>query len=239
MKSEIHDVIHQVELAERVVLRLAELQSNWETPEDAEERRWLVTAESRLAECARKLRLELEACVVLPEFKALRVERLQRLEQDWLKAVRDLFSALVTHVGEGSPLVEVLFPHRRFEKLERGGAALRTFRSEFSTRRASTYVRRLAADPDYPFVQGLLEPVDRANEALAAPGIAEELDEDAANALRSQVLVAAEGLTRVFRQARALSEAALIDRPELFAELAFDERPKKRSPRPSTEQLAD
>ena len=134
--------------------------------------------------------------------------------------------------------MEVLFPHLKFEKLERGGNALRTYRGEFAQRRASTYIRRLAVDPEYPFLADMLAGVDRATEALIAFETLVEIGDDAALSLRENILTEGEALARVLRQARALSEAALVDQPELFAELGFDERVRRRSTRPVGVQAA-
>lgn len=239
MGSEIQETIRQVELAQNVVLKLqAILGASPEAPADAEERRWLAVAESRLAQDVVATRSQLEGALGLPELKALRGDRQQQLEQKWLHAARELFGTLAQEVGEGSPLVEALFPHQRFEKLERGGNALRAYRAEFTTRRASTYVRRLATDPEYPSLAALLRPVDEASDALAAWDASIEPSEEEALTLRSAILRTKEALGRRMQQARALSEAALIEQPELFAELVFEERGRKRAPRPQAEQLA-
>ncbi len=240
MKSEVHDVIQRVELAERIVVRLERLLNrSADLRLEADERAWLTVARARLEQRATLVREQLEASLSLPELKALRAERQLKLEQEWLVALRALFADLVREVGPTSPLIEALFPHQRFEKLERGGAAQRTYRAEFAPRRASTYVRRLAADPEYPFLTDLLTPVDRASEALQAFEAAQELSEDAAEPLRASLLEAGAALALTLRQARALSEAALLELPEQLAELAFDERPRKRSARPPSEQALE
>lgn len=240
MKSEAHDVIQRVELAERVAVRLAQLARGASgVGLGDEERGWLSAAESRLQKSIAAVREQLDGCFALPELKSLRVERQQRLEQEWLTALRSLFGELVRQVGPTSPLIDALFPHQRFEKLERGGNALRSFRSEFAPRRGSTYVRRMSADPEYPFLSGLLTPVDRAGEELNAFESAQELEPEAQEALRTALLQSGAALALTVRQARALSEAALIDLPEIFAELAFDERARKRSTRPVSEQALE
>jgi hypothetical protein len=140
----------------------------------------------------------------------------------------------VAEVGLTSPLVESLFPHQRFEKLDRGGAALRAFRTDYEARRASSYVRRLEADPEHPRLAALLEGMDHASAALVALTRAD--DEDATDTLRAAILNAGETLERTLQQARALCEAALIEHPAGFLELGFNERPKRRSARMLTER---
>jgi hypothetical protein len=233
MKSEIQEVAQRLELAERVVLRLNEALPRLSP--DAEERRWLVSAEQRLGEQVTAARARLEQGIALPELKALRAERQMRLEAEWLGALREIYSELALAIGEGSPLVEALFPHRRFEKLERGGTALRTYRAQFETRRASSYVLRLATDPEYPFLAPLLARIEPSSEALTSLTAMEDVPEEELETLRRGVLDSGEALVRSLRQARCLAEAALIDQPDALAELQFDERPKKRTVSPPAE----
>lgn len=227
MKSEVQEVIQRVEVAERVVSRLKQA-STLDLDEGTEERRWLEVAEGRLATSAELVRKTLEESLMLPELESIRKERQGRLEQEWHSALCDLFGDLLRNLGETSPLLEALFPHRRFDKLERGGAVLNAYREQFATRRASGYVRRMAEDPDYAFLPPLLARMDRATEALTANSPPSDLTEDTLAELRRAVVESGESLKRSLRQARALAEAALIDYPERLAELGFDERPRKR-----------
>jgi hypothetical protein len=238
MKADVQGVLDRMALAERVTAKLAEpslLLS--ELPADAEERRWLAVAAQRLAASVAVLRSRVEESLALPELRPLRVQREQRLEQEWVSGVRHLFEALVREVGQTSPLVESLFPHQRFEKLDRGGAALRAFRAEYETRRASSYVRRLEADPEHPRLAGLLEGVDRASAALLA--LTSAGDDGVNDALRANIVDAGQVLARALQQARALCEAALIEYPERLLELGFNERAKKRSARVLAERDAE
>jgi hypothetical protein len=238
MTVNVQGVLDRMALAERMAAKLVEpdlLPMSF--PADAEERGWLVVAAQRLAAALAALRARVEQGLILPELRSLRVEREQRLEQEWVAAVRHLFEALVREVGPTSPLVESLFPHQRFEKLDRGGAALRTFRAEFEVRRASSYVRRLEADPEHPRLAALLEGVERARAALVALTTAS--DAGTAEALRANILEAGRVLERALQQARALCEAALIDHPERLLELRLNERAKKRSAREFTERDAE
>lgn len=239
MKTDIDEVIQQLEVAERVLARLRSVPERMTgVASQGPERGWLAIAEARLGGRVALARAALEDALALPELKAIRLERQLGLEQAWVESVRQLFGNLVSHVGQGSPLVEALFPHLKFEKLERGGNALRTYRGEFALRRASTYVRRLAVDPEYPFLAAMLASVDSAADALSSFETMVEIGDDAALALRENILAEGDALGRVLRQARALSEAALVDQPELFTELGFDERVRKRSSRPVGVQAA-
>ncbi|MFZ5893379.1 MAG: hypothetical protein ACOY0T_20125 [Myxococcota bacterium] len=233
MKSEVNAVIEQLALAERISQRLESMLARLDTSVlGSEERGWLSCAAQRLAASLPALRETLDRSLDLPELKAVRAERQARLEQDWLRALRELFNELQTRLGGNSPLIEALFPHQRFERLERPGTAQRTYRAEFAVRRSSTYVSRMTLDPEYPFLSGLLEPVQLAEQALAAFDSPSAPDTSELDRLRATIVDAGQALSRVQRQARALAEAALIEAPELFAELGFDSRARRRSVAP-------
>ena len=237
MKADVQGVVDRMALAERVAAKLAapDLLPG-ELPPEADERRWLVVAAERLAAAIVTLRRRLEQGLLLPELERLRAEHEQRLEQEWVKSVRHLFDELAREVGPTSPLVESLFPHRRFEKLDRGGAALRAFRADYEARRLSAYVRRLEADPEHPRLAGLLAAVDaKSAELVALAGGGDEDDDE----LRAHILAAGQALERALQQARGLCEAALVDHPERLLDLGFNERAKKRSARPPTVRDAE
>ena len=237
MKADFQGILDRMARAARVEAKLTDPGLLSELPPEADEQRWLLIAAQRLAAAVTVLRTRLEQSLALPELKPLRQERAQRLEQEWLVGVRQLFEALVREVGLTSPLVESLFPHQRFEKLERGGAVLRAFRTDYETRRASSYVRRLEADPEHPRLAALLAGVDRAGAALAE--LTGGVDEVAADAMRVTIAEADQALERTLLQARALCEAALIEYPSRLLGLGFHDRPKKRPPRPPAEQAAE
>ncbi|MGC4087499.1 MAG: hypothetical protein QM756_06335 [Polyangiaceae bacterium] len=228
MKSEAEAVLEQLEAVEQLVERVKRAgQSRLVTQTGDEELSWLEAAERRLSSAASALRATVEASLALPELKALRAERVLRLEQDWLRALRTLLDDLVRCVGATSPLIEALFPHQRFDRVERPGAAQRAYRAEFGVRSSSGYVQRMLLDPEYTFLAELLAPVTQAQRALAEFEERTQVDHDTAAELRAGVVAAGQDLQRVQRQARALAEAALIDDALAFAELGFD-APKRR-----------
>lgn len=233
MKSEVSAVVAELESAERLVGRLESMAARLEgSALGGEERDWLLSAARRLTQALPSLRELLEHSLALPELKALRAERVTKLERDWVSALRELFTELEQRAGANSPLIEALFPHQRFERIERPGAAQRAFRAELSTRRTSSYVQRMALDPEYPFLAGLLEPVERAERALAAFDAPSPASDGELHQLRARLFDAGQALSRVMRQARALADAALVEAPELVAELGFDTPSRRRSARP-------
>ena len=235
MKSEVNAVIEQLEFAVQSAKRLDGMAARLTgSPLGGEERAWLESAARRLSAGIPGLRASLEQSLALPELKVLRAERQTRLEQDWLRALQELFAELQQRLGANSPLIEALFPHQRFDRLERSSTAQRAYRAEFSVRRSSAYVSRLVLDPEYPFLGALLEPSERAERALMAFDAATTPSDEELERLRASIREQGQALARVQRQARALAEAALVDAPELFAELGFDSRPRRRSLAPET-----
>ena len=240
MKSEVAEVVSRLEQVERSIQAFERTgEAVRDADLDAYERSWIGAARTRLQRELYTVRSAVEQGIALPELKGQRLEKRLGLERAWLTAARELFDALGTHVGPTSPLIEALFPHAKFEKLERLGTAFSAFRAEFAVRRRSTYVCRLAADPEYPFLSGLLEPIDELTARLSESAAADNLDEDAADELRRPILGAGERLLRALAQARALCQAALIDHPEILAELGLDERAKKRAARNVQEPVSE
>lgn len=210
-----------------IVERLHRAAQSLDANEEAEERAWLEAA-GRRVELALTRTLEgIEQGLELPELAPLRVARADALVGRWIDALQELDAALVTHVGENHPLFEVLFPHRNFDKLRRPSANLDAYRADFERRRASTYVRRLATDPEYPFLDSLFEGVDGAQAAIRdlrdRPAPTEEREE----ALRADILAHAARLAVALRQARSLADAVLATRPDLASELGFDLKPRR------------
>ncbi len=193
-----------------------------------DERQWLETAARRVNARLRRAEWALEAALFLPERQETRSERTVQLLQAWVDAMEQVLSGIVQHASVGAPILEVLFPHQRFAVVRRGGAQAQSYSQEFQRRVESSYVRRLRADPEYPFLGALLDVARLAHEAWRTMVAAPVPSEEEAVALRSAVLEAADALELSLRQGRSLAEAALAVAPALVAELGLDAKPRKR-----------
>lgn len=200
-------------------------------PPSEDEQSWLAAAERRIRARADALEAALAGALALPEFESERQARARARFEAWVEAAEALLIGLATHASPQSPLIEVLFPHQKFEKIRRGGPPARAFMAEIDRRRRTAYIVRLTGEPEYAFLPPLIEQFEAAKAALEeqeAP-ITASLEELAA--LRDGVLAHADVLRAALSQARLLAEAALLEHPGAFAELGLDAKPRKRTSR--------
>lgn len=202
-----------------------------EQPALEQEREWLRAAIQRVTHELASTQAALDTALPLPELEAERQTKARASFQVWVDSVEALLFGITSHVSAGNPLVEVLFPHQSFEKVRRAGAAARSYMSDFERRRATSYVLRMATEPEYAFLPPLLAAVDDARARLAADEAPTTLGAVELDALRSGVLEVAGGLERALAQGRLLAEAALMHCPGLLAELGLDAKPRKRPAR--------
>lgn len=196
-----------------------------------EARAWLEFAAQRVQATQSRLQSALADAGPLPEFANARKVRAETLSAAWADAVERVFDGVVANVSANGPLIEALFPHQRFAALRRSGTAAHSFWLEFERRAESTYVRRLCNDPEYGFLAPLLEAAKESERALREAASPRPLPEARALELREAVSAAAAELELALRQARALSEAAFVETPNLVSELGLDAKPKRRAVR--------
>jgi hypothetical protein len=198
-----------------------------------EERTWLAAAARRVLQHAAAVEQAMVAGVALPEFEAERTAQRQAAFSAWVDAVEGLLVGISSQLSANSPLIEILFPHQKFDKLRRGGSAARAFMTELERRRRTAYILRLAGEPEYEFLRVLLGRFDDAKAAFEAHEAPLTPSPDELAALRSAVFVAADALRGALHQARLLADAALSAYPGWFGELGLDAKPKKRAVRSS------
>jgi hypothetical protein len=204
-------------------------------PDFEEERAWLAAASRRVEREARNLEEALAGAIALPEFEPERQAKARALFDAWIDAVEALAVGIGSRVSPQSPLLEVLFPHQKFDKLRRGGSSARAYLSELERRRRTSYIVRLSGEPEYDFLPPLLGRLDAARLAVDEHERPPELAEDELTALRHSVFIAADGLRATLHQARLLADAALSAHPGWLGELGLDAKPRKRPPRAGVE----
>jgi len=228
MREELVEIANKAEHCQALLARLCErTQTLRALAGERPEVTWLEFGIAELDAQQRALREVLDRSLGLPEFAALRTARQARLEAQWLSALQEAFSGLVHEAGANSPFIEALFPHQRFEKLVKSATRRAAYRAEFAQRRASSYVRRMEASADYPYLKALLAPLDQIEEELAGDRV---LSEAEAEPLRGSIAERGAELERALERTRLLAQAALFDEPEAFRALEFDE-PKRRRTR--------
>lgn len=200
-------------------------------PDFEDERAWLASAARRVERDASKLSEALAGAIALPEFEAERQARARELFEAWIDAVEGLAVGISSRLSPQSPLIEVLFPHQKFDKLRRGGSAARAYLADLERRRRTAYIVRLSGEPEYDVLPPLFARLDAAKLAVEEHERPDRLDAEELAALRQSVYVAADGLQQVLHQARLLAEAALCGHPGWFSELGLDAKPRKRAAR--------
>jgi hypothetical protein len=225
-----HQTLEALNLAEQ---RLAAV------PELAEELTWLASAARRVRQGVAAVDAALLGASALPEFEAEQKARGAALFEEWVNAAESLLVGICSNASANSPLIEILFPHQKFEKLRRGGAAARTFMLELERRRRTAYIVRVSGEPEYAFMTPLLERLDAARVALEAHEEPNPLTPEELGELRASVLRPADELRGTLQQARLLAEAALFAHAGLFGELGLDVKPKKRAARTATTSGAE
>lgn len=196
-------------------------------PETLDAQSWLAAARRRIGAARDATLGALAAAAPLPELEAERNARGQALFEQWVSAAEALLEGIGAALSLQSPLIEVLFPHQRFDKLRRGGNAARAYKADLERRRASSYVVRLAGEPEYAFLPPLLAKLDRARDELAEHEAPITLDEADLDALRAAVASAATALARRLAEARLLAEAALFEREGGLSAFGLDEKPRR------------
>ena len=87
---------------------------------------------------------------MLPELASVREEHAADLIGPWADAVERLHAGIVFHAGLKSPIIEALFPHRKFDSLRRGNLEnAQIYGAEFHRRRLtirSTQVSTIPAE---------------------------------------------------------------------------------------------
>jgi hypothetical protein len=196
-----------------------------------DERAWLAAAARRVEQPLLGLEAAIAQAGALPEFEAERRTKGQALVAAWVDSAEALLIGISSRLSAQSPLIEVLFPHQKFDRLRRGGAFARAYLGEIERRRRTAYVLRLASEPEYTFLSELLARFDSAKAALEQHEAPPLLSPDELAASRDSVFVAADALRASLHQARLLADAALLGHPGWFDELGLDARPKKRGAR--------
>jgi hypothetical protein len=198
---------------------------------DPLELRWLGEAEALLDAGAEVRAQTLAKALDLPELAEAREEEAEALVGPWADAIEHLHAGVVFHAGLRSPLVEALFPHRKFDVLRRADVSTaRAYGEDFMRRLKSSYIDRLLAQEDFAFAKQGVEQVLARYQPISAEQSVTLGDEDRA-ALIASLDELARGAELMIKRARSLVEAALAAHVGAFQELAIKSKPKSRAPK--------
>jgi hypothetical protein len=195
------------------------------------ERAWLASAAMRIEARITTVQATLAEAAPLPEFESDRQAKADAQFVAWVESAEAVLVGISSYASPNHPLVEVLFPHQKFDKIRRGGTNARAYMEEVVKRRHKSYVLRLAASPEYAFLAPLLDRFDQAKAELEQREHPEPLAEEELLRLRHAVYFAADALRGTLQQARLLAEAALTQYPGWLTELGLDAKPRRRTTR--------
>ena len=196
----------------------------------ADEKGWLVVAQALV----RKARGDVPPDAILralrlPELEAMRIEHGRMLQNAAVDALEKLHGGITHAGGPRSPLLEALYYKLKIPALRKcDHVEFAAFWSDFQSRLASSYPKRMLANEDY---QVVLPTVDELRAAVTVYlGIFknEPLEESEADTLRANLERAAAALEIPFRQARLLAQAALAPMKELLDASGLTPKKKKR-----------
>jgi hypothetical protein len=216
-----------IRLAEQVREQLASARAKLaEAGEHEREQRWLSEADALLSGDAEAREKLLARARRLPELAAVRQEHAADLIGPWVDALEHLHAGIVYHAGLKSPLLEALFPHRKFDGLRRANLDnAQSYGADFQRRLSSSYLERLLARDEFAFARPSVDDVTARFAALSSDG---GEPEDSAE-LAKELAAHAQEAELALKQARLLIEAALVPVPGFFEELAIRSKPKTRS----------
>lgn len=213
-------------VAEQLALAKTKLE---EAGKYKKEQGWLTEARGLLVKDQESRKALLDQALLLPELASVRREHAAELVEPYADAVEHLHAGIVFHAGLRSPLLEALFPHKKFDVLRRADldAAL-AYGDDLSRRLKGAYVERLLTHEDFAFAKESVAQVEArfrdlspdANGTLAPEAAAEVMEKLRAGAAAAELAI---------KQAKLLCEAALCPAPTIFAELSLRSRPKARA----------
>lgn len=198
----------------------------------AHEKAWLEAARGLMARARQGTDKLLTRVLRLPELEPIKGDRNRALMGAAVDAAEALDRAIRATVGDRSPMLETLFRNLKlpvFRKANRDD--FEAFCQEFEKRLASSYAKRMLADPDYAPVGPALEELARAFAEWRSIFVAPAADDAESAALREELATAARRIELPMRQARLLAEAALVADPELLESSGILEKMKRRAAR--------
>ncbi len=194
------------------------------------EKEWLTQAVDRLEAAREGVGDVLRRAMRLPELESLREDHARSLQQTAVDAVERLQAGITFHAGARAPILEALFGKLKYPVLRRADREdFERFCADFERRLASSYCKRMFADPQYEFAGPVLEEVRTAFGDWRQAFSAERLPAAQETALRDELEGHARRLELPMRQAKLLAEAALAPIRNAFEDSGLGQRPKRRN----------
>ncbi|GEN09362.1 hypothetical protein SAMN05443572_10913 [Myxococcus fulvus] len=177
----------------------------------------------------------------LPELDEAREEFAFHQQGLWVDALEKLHAGITFTASSRAPVIEALFPHLKFAQLRRAPRdTIFEYATSYDRRTRSAYVTRIFARDDFALVRPVMEQVATAHAAWRSSHEPAPLSPEQEEVLREELVSLGRKLEVALRQARLLSEAALVPVPSVHEAAALGLKPKRRAGRglaPSDEGL--
>ncbi|MFY2559837.1 hypothetical protein ACN469_19555 [Corallococcus terminator] len=196
------------------------------------EKSWLTTA----LELVRTTRAPASGVVDrvkdLPELDEAREEYSFHQQGLWVDALEKLHAGITFTASSRAPVIEALFPHLKFAQLRRAPReVIFEYATSYERRTRSSYVSRIFAREDFALVRPVVDQVAAAHAEWRASHEPAPLSLEQEAMLREELVNLGRKLEVALRQARLLSEAALVPVPSVHEAAALGLKPKRRAGR--------
>ena len=196
------------------------------------EKGWLATA-LELVRTARAPSADvLDRVKDLPELEEAREEYAFHQQGLWVDALEKLHAGITFTASSRAPVIEALFPHLKFAQLRRAPRdVIIEYATSYERRTRSAYVTRIFAREDFAMVRPVMEQVVAAHTAWRSSHEPAPLTPEVETVLREELVALGRKLDIALRQARLLSEAALVPVPSVHEAAGLNLKPKRRAGR--------
>jgi hypothetical protein len=196
------------------------------------EKRWLAEALELVRTSRAPSAGMLERMKDLPELEEAREEYGFHQLGLWVDALEKLHAGITFTASSRAPVIEALFPHLKFPQLRRAPRdAILEYATSFERRTKSSYVTRIFARDDFALVRPVVEQVFAAHAAWRSSHEPSPLTPEVEAFLREELVSLGRKLDVALRQARLLSEAALVPVPSVYEAAGLGIKPKRRAGR--------
>ena len=196
------------------------------------EKRWLADALELVRTTRAPSAGVLDHVKDLPELEEAREEYAFHQQGLWVDALEKLHAGITFTASSRAPVIEALFPHVKFPQLRRAPRdAVFEYAISYERRTKSAYVTRIFARDDFALVRPVMEQVSTAHAAWRSSHEPAPLTPEQENILREELVALGRKLEVALRQARLLSEAAVVPVPSVYEAAGLNLKPKRRAGR--------
>jgi hypothetical protein len=196
------------------------------------EKRWLADALELVRTSRAPSAGVLDRVKDLPELEEAREEYAFHQQGLWVDALEKLHAGITFTASSRAPVIEALFPHVKFPQLRRAPRdAIMEYATSYERRTKSSYVTRIFGREDFALVRPVMEQVAAAHAAWRSSHEPAPLSPEVETVLREELVSLGRKLDVALRQARLLSEAAMVPVPSVYEAAGLSLKPKRRAGR--------